>query len=82
MEGSIPTIEIAIQFNQHIDAADEGMCPIHYRDFLMQGLDRVMEKAMGAVIEKAGDAHLRELLARRFRITVRSREHQKVISAS
>ncbi len=35
MEVRIPAVEIATQFNQHIDAADEGMGAIHDRDFLM-----------------------------------------------
>ena len=31
----IPAVEIAAEFNQHINAADEGMGAIHDRDFLM-----------------------------------------------
>ena len=31
----IPAVEIATQFNQCIDAADEGMRAVHDRDFLM-----------------------------------------------
>ena len=66
----IPPVVIAIEFNQHIDAADEGMGAVHDRDFLMQGLDWVMQNAMGAVIEDVGHAYLGEFLMRCFGIVV------------
>jgi len=35
MEVRIPAVVIAIQFNQHIDAADKRVGAVHDRDFLM-----------------------------------------------
>src|SRR6266516_1039523 len=67
----IPTVEITAEFDQHIDTADESMGAIHHHDFLMQGLNRMMEDAVRTVIQNAGHADLAELLLRHFRMIVR-----------
>ena len=35
MEVRIPAVEVATQFDQHIDAADKGVGAVHHHHFLM-----------------------------------------------
>ena len=67
----IPAVEIPAKFDQHIDTADESMGAIHHHDFLMQGLNRMMEDAVRTVIQNAGYADLAELLLHHFGMIVR-----------
>ena len=66
----IPTVEITVEFDQHIDSTDEGMGAVHNHDFLMQRLNRMMDYTARTVIQYACHTYLHELLLRRFRIIV------------
>src|SRR6266849_5309887 len=70
MRGCIPTVVIAIQLDERINAAHKGMRAVHNRDFLMQRLDRVMEDTMSAIVQNAGDFHLCQFCMGFFRTVV------------
>ena len=66
----IPAVVISAELDQHIDTPNERMVAIHHHDFLMQGLNRMVEDAVRTVIQNTGHAYLLELLLCHFGMIV------------